>query len=1010
MLNTHDAPSAHSVPSELEQLLEQLESQAGQTGSADLGQTVARLRGSVRNLADIEQALDEHSIVAITDVRGIIRYVNDKFVEISKYPREELIGQDHRIINSGHHPKEFIRDVWVTIANGRTWRGEFKNRAKDGMYYWVDTTIVPILNEEGKPFQYVAIRTDITKRKEQEEHLARRAAEMATVADVSRAISEVRNVEDVLQLICDRAKERFGLYHVHIYLLDEANQMLNLAAGAGAPGRIMRERGHRIPVNHPHSLVAGAGRTGEARIVNDVQQSPDFLPNPLLPETRSEMAIPMRLGDRIVGVLDVQSDRLNRFDEEDVQIKTALAAQAAIAIENARAFEAIESARRETQRIYDLTPDLIGTVSFDGRFLSLNPSWERVLGYSREYLMSINSAELVHPDDLPEVARITQMILNGERIPSVVTRYKSMSQGYRDLQTDAIPDFDRQVIYFVARDVTEQRHYEQNILRSAQMLQTVAEVGSIITTMLELKDLLPAIVELTKSRFNLYHAHIYLLSEDGGALELAAGAGEPGRIMMERGFAIPVKGSSLVGRALLTREPQVVNDVRRDENFLPNPLLPETRAELSLPLIVGQEVLGVLDVQSDEVGRFDDDDVRVLLSLAAQVAVAIENARTFARAEAARRETQRIYDLSLDLIGTAGFDGYFRQLNPTWTRLLGYSEEYLKSQPFLAFVHPDDQEATIAVAGELATGKPAVRFINRYRTAQGDYRWIEWNTTSDIPSQTLYFVAHDITPQKELERAREEALRAAEEQAARERQVAERLREVDRLKSQFLANMSHELRTPLNSIIGYSEILIDGDDGELSEEAQEDIGIIYSSGKHLLELINDVLDLAKIEAGQLDLRSDIIDLDTLVSDVVASSQVLLKGRPVMLTLRADAPDLRVTSDPLRLRQVLTNLVSNAVKFTEQGSVTVVIDRHSDTLARISVIDTGIGISQNDLEAIFERFRQVDGSTTRRAGGTGLGLSITRSLVELLGGEIHVESTLGKGSNFWFTVPLHYEGA
>jgi PAS domain S-box-containing protein len=1010
MLNTNDTTTSRPVPGAPGDLLEQLRSHAAAEGDATLAQLAEQLASSVKNLADIEQALDEHSIVAITDVRGVIQYVNDKFVEISKYPREELIGQDHRIINSGHHGKDFIRDLWVTIANGRTWRGEFRNRAKDGSYYWVDTTIVPILNDQGKPFQYIAIRTDITARKAQEAHLARRAAEMETVAEVSRAISEVRDLQEVLQLICDRAKERFALYHVHLYLLDEAQETLMLAAGAGEPGRIMHERGHRIPFNHPHSLVAGAARTGEARIVNDVQASPDFLPNPLLPETRSEMAIPMRVGDRVIGVFDVQSDRLDRFDEEDVQIKTALAAQAAIAIENARAFARAEAARQETQRIYELIPNLIGTVTFDGRFISLNPAWEQVLGYSREYLMSINSVELVHPDDMPEVARVTQMILNGEEAPPTTTRYRSMSRGYRYLQTSAIPDFDRQVIYFIANDVTEQRQFERAILRNAQTLQTVAEVGSIITTLLEPKELLPAVVELTKERFQLYHAHVYLLSEDGSALELTAGAGEPGRIMLERGFAIPINATSLVARALLTRTPQVVNDVRADENFLPNPLLPETRAELSLPLIVGQNAIGVLDVQASEVGRFDDDDVRVLLSLAAQIAVAIENARAFERAEFARRETQRIYDLSLELIGTAGFDGFFKQINPSWTRLLGYSEEELKAQPFLAFVHPDDQEATIAVAGELALGKPAVRFVNRYRTRDGDYRWIEWNTTSDIPAQTLYFVAHDITPQKELEAARESALKAAEEQAARERLVAERLREVDRLKSQFLANMSHELRTPLNSIIGYSEILIDGDDGELSEEAQQDMEIIYSSGKHLLELINEILDLAKIEAGQVDLRSEIIDADTLIADVVASSQVLTKGRPVVLTMRSDAPGLLITSDPLRLRQIITNLVSNAVKFTEQGSVTVIIDRHSEALARISVVDTGIGIHESDLDAIFERFRQVDGSTTRRAGGTGLGLSITRSLVEMLGGEIHVESTVGVGSTFWFTVPLHYTGA
>jgi signal transduction histidine kinase len=442
----------------------------------------------------------------------------------------------------------------------------------------------------------------------------------------------------------------------------------------------------------------------------------------------------------------------------------------------------------------------------------------------------------------------------------------------------------RDVYHFTEQDeriltaVANQATSQAEALRAAELtekraseLETVAMVSAATTSILNIEELLQSVVDLTRDSFGLYHAHIYLLDEDHENLALAAGAGEPGQLMKERGHRIPVNHPhSLVARAARTQQPVISNDVTNDPDFLPNPLLPETKSEVAISMMVAGEVIGVLDVQSEVTNRFKEDDVRIKTTLADQIAVAVQNARAFAETEAR----------------------------------------------------------------------------------------------------------------------------------------AERLREVDRLKSQFLANMSHELRTPLNSIIGYSEVLLDGVDGDLTDDASEDVQAIHDSGKHLLSIINEILDLAKIEAGQMQLDRKPVKLSDFVQEIVKAGQILVKDKPVVLNWMEDSSiEAEVMADAIRLRQIMWNLVSNGVKFTEDGSVTVAYGMHNDHEVYIKVTDTGIGISEEGMSIIFQRFRQADGSSTRRAGGTGLGLTITRELIQMHGGDIHVESEVGVGSTFWFTLPV-----
>jgi signal transduction histidine kinase len=234
--------------------------------------------------------------------------------------------------------------------------------------------------------------------------------------------------------------------------------------------------------------------------------------------------------------------------------------------------------------------------------------------------------------------------------------------------------------------------------------------------------------------------------------------------------------------------------------------------------------------------------------------------------------------------------------------------------------------------------------------------------------------------------------------------TADRLREVDRMKSEFLANMSHELRTPLNSILGYAELILMDMEEEFDPETLEDMQSIYKNGKHLLSLINDILDLAKIEAGRLTLNFEPVEVEFLLEDVRNNTASLFVSKPVEMLIDVEEGLPAIQADSVRVKQILNNLVANGVKFTEEGHVRLHAFKEGDGVC-IEVEDTGMGISEEDLETIFERFRQVDGSFTRRAEGTGLGLSITRHLVHMHGGSVDVRSKLGQGSTFIVRLPF-----
>ena len=453
------------------------------------------------------------------------------------------------------------------------------------------------------------------------------------------------------------------------------------------------------------------------------------------------------------------------------------------------------------------------------------------------------------------------------------------------------------------------------------------------------------------------------------------------------------RGVGLPGRVWSSGEPAWIPDVVCDSNFPRASVAAREglHGAFGFPVLLRGEVLNVLEFFSREIRAPDADLLSMLTSIGNQIGLFVDRRR-------AQEEFDRFFTLSLDMLCVAGFDGYFKRVNPAWQRILGYSEAELLSRPFMDFVHPDDREATLAESKKQTDqGQEVIYFENRYLHKDGTVRWLMWTSTPFQEQQVVFGAARDITERK----AAEETMA----QLVKELEIAKRrAEEATEAKSAFLANMSHEIRTPLNGILGMTTLALQT---RLSAEQKEYLTTVQTSAESLLEIINDILDFSKIEAQRLDLDRAEFDVRETVGDAakLLALRAAEKGIELACHITPDVPEILV-GDAGRLRQVLLNVLGNAVKFTSVGEVVLRVDVETTKADRVTlhfaVTDTGIGIPPEKQRQIFSAFTQADSSTTRRYGGTGLGLAIVLRLVELMGGRLWLESTEGRGSTFFFT--------
>ncbi len=408
---------------------------------------------------------------------------------------------------------------------------------------------------------------------------------------------------------------------------------------------------------------------------------------------------------------------------------------------------------------------------------------------------------------------------------------------------------------------------EQRVRERTRDLMMAADVSRHTTTVLSLDTLLPQLTQLTQQGFGLYAVSAFLYDSDDETLRLAARTDANGQAINSPTtlFAIN-KHTGLVAQAARDRRIMVVNNVESSPAFLPNPMLPKTRSEMVLPMVVGDNLVGVLDMQSDITDRFGEEERQIFTMLTEQIAIAVRNALLFETARAARL--------------------------------------------------------------------------------------------------------------------------AAEE--------------ANQTKSKFLANMSHELRTPLNAILNFTAFVADGVMGPVNDDQVDLLNQAIESGKHLLSLINDVLDITKIEAGMMELFIEEVDLNAILQSVVSVGKGLIKDKPVELITDIEDQLPTTHGDKRRLRQVFLNLMSNATKFTAKGEITLVARRWENGI-EVMIRDTGIGIAPEEHYKVFESFKQAKHDLSG-AVGTGLGMPISKYFVEMHSGQMWFESETGVGTTFFIRLP------